>query len=456
MHESKLLHVSNLNKGLWAMEFANKILQGQKPSSASKENSSQILKRILANFEKQRLRKKAAGKSTPQTKPVIAAELTATSSIEPSNVQRQENPSKDPVIRSIVRSDLKLGWRSDCTWQVGASMQNLGNSCFMNAALQCLLHAPAFHDWLRFGDIDHQNSSCAMSGNKCIICILHQTAQSAQKLMTITPQEMFGWLSNIPGHNFIMGKQDDAYLYLCGLINAMETAYLSRIENAALSTIDTPMHHLFNGNIRNEVYCGSCEQTRPNYETFVELILNIKDMHSMDEAILKNFQHNSLPDYKCESCGQTNANSTNRNQINELPLLLRVQLRRFVKTVVPMNNAEKVVLDERVTESIEPPLQMDLSDYCVPELASVNSCTYRLVAAAIHHAGITADTGHYTALGCAPTSNGDDDINFHLFDDGMLPMPLPKDLIPRYLAQNGYFFIYELMEKAAAPMSTEK
>lgn len=134
---------------------------------------------------------------------------------------------------------------------------------------------------------------------------------------------MLRWLSNIPGHNFVMSNQQDAYLYLCGLITAMDTAYLSRVENSALITMDTPMHHLFRGSLRNKFYCGACKQTRPNYETFGELILNIKDMHSMNAAISQNFQHRLFSDYKCELCAQTDPKSTNRSQINELPLLLQ-------------------------------------------------------------------------------------------------------------------------------------
>lgn len=79
-------------------------------------------------------------------------------------------------------------------------------------------------------------------------------------------------------------------------ICAVQSLYLSRVEISALSTIDTPIHHLFRGNPRNEFYCGACEQTRPNYETSGEFILNINDMLSMDKVISQNIQHRSLPE----------------------------------------------------------------------------------------------------------------------------------------------------------------
>lgn len=158
-------------------------------------------------------------------------------------------------------------------------------------------------------------------------------------------------------------------------------------------------------------------------------------------AIHQYFQRIPISDYECSACAHTNAKSTKQSQNNEPPLLLRIQLKRFVTASA----------DERVTNLIEPPLQIDLRECCVPEMVSANSCAYRLVAAAIHHLGNTADTGHYTAIGCTPSG---DDMDFYLFDDGMPPLPIGNDLIQRYLAENGYFYISELVKTAKKDTAT--
>lgn len=229
--------------------------------------------------------------------------------------QRKEKPSSSSSSQEIERAAMKLGWRSGNDWKVGAAMRNQGSSCFLNATLQCLLHAPAFHDWLRFGDTIHQNTSGGNSDNKCIICIFYQTALSAQASTNITPKEMFHWLNNIPGERFIMGQQEDAYLYLCGLIEAMNTTYLSRVENATLSPTKTPMHHLFNGNIENELFCAACNQTRSSYEPFGELVLHIKGipyMQSISAAIEQNLQESPIPEYIYDLCIRTDIKSTKK------------------------------------------------------------------------------------------------------------------------------------------------
>lgn len=410
------------------MEFANQILDGHKPINATKQKISKILHKILTNFKEQ-----------------SARDPTATTSSS-----NEQTTSSEPIVQAIKRTDFNLNWRRDFEWKVGAAMRNQGNSCFLNTALQCLLHAPAFHDWLRFGDTNHQRSSCGNDDEKCIICIFHQTALNAQENTVITPQEMFGCLVAIPGHNFVMGKQHDAYVYLCGLISAMDTAYLSRAENVALKPTHSPMHHLFNGQLKNKYICAACKKMHRHNETFGDLVLDIEEVNSMKAAIHQHFKRHPVSDYTCKSCKRTEANSTNRSRIIELPLLLRIQLKRFAKT-----NA----VEERIKNSIEPSLQLDLSDYCVTELAETNCCRYRLVAAAIHHIGATADTGHYTAIGCVPSGNGD--IEFYMFDDDMVPLHVRTGVIPRYLSENGYFFIYELMkmaedeQKATAPVPEE-
>lgn len=56
---------------------------------------------------------------------------------------------------------VQLGWSSG-TWNVGAGMVNMGNTCYLNSTLQALFHVPAFVNWL-MSDKEHA-ADCQDSG----------------------------------------------------------------------------------------------------------------------------------------------------------------------------------------------------------------------------------------------------------------------------------------------------
>lgn len=62
----------------------------------------------------------------------------------------------------------------DFTWkpQVGAGFMNCGNTCFLNATLQCLVHCPPLMNFMMSG----QHSSC---------CKLQQFRESLPKCLTV-------------------------------------------------------------------------------------------------------------------------------------------------------------------------------------------------------------------------------------------------------------------------------
>eukprot|EP01083_Nonionella_stella_P137633 418780_1 len=53
---------------------------------------------------------------------------------------------------------------------VGSGLQNLGNSCFMNATLQCLCYTPPFINYI---NTKHHIKNCKTSGY-CIFCELQK------------------------------------------------------------------------------------------------------------------------------------------------------------------------------------------------------------------------------------------------------------------------------------------
>lgn len=256
---------------------------------------------------------------------------------------------------SFQRSEICLGWSPNFAWTRGAALINAGNSCFMNAVIQALLHAPAFNNWLKFSESNHrsQNPRC-----QCIICDLHRTSIRAQlqPFKPFKPTIMYDLLSQV-SDQFVKGQQEDAYLYLCGLINRIHTTFLSRYNDV---NITTPMDLLFNGSIVKETVCQQCQHKSSSAEPFSELVLEIENVNSLSEAVTRFFVCTS-DDRVCPSteCGHTTADINTK--ILTLPPLLKIQIRRFVSE---FDNDGNQIRRDRVVSSVTPQLRLNLADHC--------------------------------------------------------------------------------------------
>jgi ubiquitin carboxyl-terminal hydrolase 36/42 len=73
--------------------------------------------------------------------------------------------SQLPKPKRVLFDNVQLGWNSPQVrcWGSGSGFNNIGNTCYLNSALQAFLHVPAIAQWL-MSDKDHREKCKGKTG----------------------------------------------------------------------------------------------------------------------------------------------------------------------------------------------------------------------------------------------------------------------------------------------------
>ncbi|EGW10427.1 Ubiquitin carboxyl-terminal hydrolase DUB-1 [Cricetulus griseus] len=141
-------------------------------------------------------------------------------------------------------AELAARGKHSASWErplgVGVGLLNTGNSCYLNAALQCLTHTPPLANYML--SREHSQSCCHHPGS-CTMCALE--AQVNQSLLhskdVMQP-------SKILTGAFHRQKQEDAHEFLMFTLNAMhKTCLRGRKRSEEPSKDSTPIYEIFGG-----------------------------------------------------------------------------------------------------------------------------------------------------------------------------------------------------------------
>ena len=298
-------------------------------------------------------------------------------------------------------------------------LQNIGNTCFMNSALQCLVSVPDLSEWAiqarpRLSHVD-------------IIDVFISLVQSmwSGQLTSAHPGELKDSLST-SAPIFSGYGQKDAHEFMNSLLNAMESANSTAFPGS-----------LFRIHTASTVTCSKSEHSDTTNETtsFLSLPIPRKESHdrkkvSLDGLIQDFCQEEEMNgDYYCQQCGEYQSARQKTSICDPLPRALIIQLKRF-----PFDGTNRKI-DTLVNYKLEYQHLLSAGDQ------------YRLSAVLIHHG--TLGGGHYITR-ARNYRNG----QWYEFDDSRVSQIKAKDISSLVVTRQAYVLVY-IKENQSVPTSSQ-
>jgi ubiquitin carboxyl-terminal hydrolase 8 len=319
----------------------------------------------------------------------------------------------------------------DTKGQIG--LANIGNTCYLNAILQCLRHVPDLTVFFN----KHSDSWIHEGTDKdAALCRAYKTLVndlwSGKPPSFLRPAGFVHFfrlaLKDTRFDHMISPRQHDAHEALVFLIDQLHEGMKRELKmnimapedsqvHAALTAWKTavapnysPMVDYFFGLMQVSVVCQGCKNVSCRYEPFSEIVVQFPDNKeaTLEECMNHEFQGEPIDEYQCDKCSPDTTDGTPKakrhpgviyRKIWKLPQNLMLILKRFnpngTKCQANFSTDEVMKFDKWFAEGS-------------PE--SSKTAKYTLQSMVDHHG--SAGGGHYNAQVKSPTTN-----NWNIYDD---------------------------------------
>uniref|UniRef100_A0A8D0KQC4 ubiquitinyl hydrolase 1 n=1 Tax=Strix occidentalis caurina TaxID=311401 RepID=A0A8D0KQC4_STROC len=284
-------------------------------------------------------------------------------------------------------------------------LRNLGNTCYMNAILQCLCSVPPLVEYFLSGDtFPSKGYSAAAFG-----CLMSD--MWCGEFDSVSPEVFYSVLGK-QYPTFSKRTQEDAQEFLICVLNELHQA-LKKVRAQLWCFGDWSVSEtsiitqLFEGQLSYEITCLGCKTTTDRPESFTILSLPIpsKSACSLQDCLECFFQQDTLTwnnQIYCSWCG-TKQDAAVKATITKAPQIIIFHLKRF-----EWQGWGKRKLS---TDICYPLSNLDLSPYSSPLF--YKNAEYSLCAV-VNHSGFL-NKGHYTAF-CKHSVTK----NWYSFDDAQI------------------------------------
>uniref|UniRef100_A0A8D0EBM0 Ubiquitin carboxyl-terminal hydrolase 50 n=1 Tax=Salvator merianae TaxID=96440 RepID=A0A8D0EBM0_SALMN len=295
-------------------------------------------------------------------------------------------------------------------------LRNLGNTCYMNAVIQCLCSVAPLVEYFLSGkyttSLDKDNGEIATA-----FAYLMNDMWLGD-FDCVSP-EVFRLVIGERYPAFIKKTQQDAQEFLIYVLNelheALKKASKRRSQGTSSSTWETRgsvsessiITRLFEGHLSYDTICLECQTTTYKTEIFTVLSLPIpyESECSLEECLECFFQQDMLTwnnQVNCSCCG-IKTDAAVKASVAKAPKIVIFHLKRF--------DCQGNYKKKLTTDIYYPLINLDLSPYIYPLFRK--NPKYSLFAVVNHFGDL--DSGHYTAF-CKHTITQ----NWYNFDDAQI------------------------------------
>ncbi|XP_021730953.1 ubiquitin carboxyl-terminal hydrolase 23-like [Chenopodium quinoa] len=342
-----------------------------------------------------------------------------------SNSKSKNSESSDFI---DVSFDLDFAFRIPFR-RIGAGLENLGNTCFLNSVIQCLTYTEPLVAYLQSGK--HQNN-CHVAGF-CALCAMqkhvNRALQSTGRI--VAPKDLVSNLRCI-SRSFRNARQEDAHEYMINLLESMHKCCLpSGVPAESPGAYDKSLvHKIFGGRLRSQVKCLQCSHCSNTFDPFLDLSLEIIKADSVHKA-LSHFTAAEQLDggerqYKCEKCKQK-VRALKQLTVYKAPYVLTVHLKRF-----------RHFAGQKIDKKVHFGSSLNLKPFVSGNYEG--DLTYTLYGVLVH-AGWSTHSGHYYSF--VRTSSG----LWYSLDDNRVYQVSEKTV----MEQKAYMLFYVRDRKNPAP-----